>query len=149
MNDYYAARIEECNSMSEVQQLTEAMLADYVYRVRKSKQDTAVSTPIQNACAYIKSHIAEPLSIRVLARKSGYSEYYFSHKFKEETGVSVNDYILNEKIEQAKLLLSGTNDNIQAISDALSFSNRSYFYSCFQKLAGMSPSQYRARNHKI
>lgn len=149
LNDYYAARIEECNSMSEVQQLTEAMLADYVYRVRKSKQDTAVSTPIQNACAYIKSHIAEPLSIRVLARKSGYSEYYFSHKFKEETGVSVNDYILNEKIEQAKLLLSGTNDNIQAISDALSFSNRSYFYSCFQKLAGMSPSQYRTRNHKI
>lgn len=57
--------------MSEVQKLTETMLA-------------------------------EPLSIHVLAERSGYSEYYFSHKFKEEMNVSINDYILQEKIAQAK-----------------------------------------------
>lgn len=125
------------------------MLADYVYRVQKSKEKSNISAPIQNACAYIKSHITEALSIHVLARRSGYSEYYFSHKFKEELGISVNDYILKEKIAEAKLLLSGTTDNIQAISDNLSFSNRSYFYTCFQKLVGMSPSEYRSQNHRI
>lgn len=149
LNDFYASRIEECNSMSEIQKLNEAMLADYVYRVRKSKEESHISAPIQNACAYIKSHITEPLSIHVLAEHSGYSEYYFSHKFKEEVGTSINDYILKEKIEQAKLLLSGTTENIQTISDNLSFSNRSYFYARFQKLVGMSPSEYRSRNCKI
>lgn len=149
LNDFYASRIEECNSMSEIQNLNEAMLADYVYRVQKSKENSAVSAPVQNACAYIKSHITEPLSIHVLAKRSGYSEYYFSHKFKEELGISVNDYIIKEKIAEAKLLLSGTTENIQAISDNLSFSNRSYFYTCFQKLAGMSPSEYRAQNHRV
>ena len=32
---------------------------------------------------------------------------------------------------------------IQSISDYLAFSNRSYFYTCFQKMTGMSPSEYR------
>lgn len=149
LNDFYASRIEECNSMSEIQKLNESMLADYVYRVRKSKEESHISAPIRNACAYIKSHITEPLSIAVLARQSGYSEYYFSHKFKEEMGTSINDYILKEKIDQAKLLLSGTTQNIQTISDNLAFSNRSYFYTCFQKLAGMSPSEYRSQNYRI
>ena len=58
-------------------------------------------------------------------------------------------YILKEKIDQAKLLLSGTTENIQTISDNLSFSNRSYFYTCFQKYVGMSPSEYRAQNDRI
>ncbi|CUX25124.1 helix-turn-helix transcriptional regulator [Clostridium sp. C105KSO13] len=149
LNDFYASKIEECNSMSEMQKLNESMLADYVYRVRKSKEESQTSAPIRNACAYIKSHITESLSIAVLAKQSGYSEYYFSHKFKQETGTSINDYILKEKIDQAKLLLSGTTENIQTISDNLSFSNRSYFYTCFQKLVGMSPSEYRSQNHRI
>lgn len=149
LNDFYASRIEDCTSMSEIQKLNEAMLADYVYRVRKSKEESHISAPIQNACSYIKSHITEPLSIHILAKSSGYSEYYFSHKFKEEVGTSINDYILKEKINQAKLVLSGTTESIQAISDGLSFSNRSYFYTCFQKLTGMSPSEYRSQNHKI
>lgn len=149
LNDFYATKIEDCNSMSELQKLTDTMLADYVYRVQKAKEEADISLPIQNACTYIKSNITEPLSIRVLAERSGYSEYYFSHKFKEEVGISINDFILREKIAQAKLLLSGTNESIQTISNNLSFSNRSYFYSCFQKQVGMSPSEYRLRNHRI
>lgn len=149
LNDYYALRIEECSSMTELQKLNDVMLADYVYRVQQAKKDTQISAQVQNACAYIKSNVTTPLSITTLAERHGYSEYYFSHKFKKEMGLSINDYILNEKIEQAKLLLSGTNDNIQTISDHLSFSNRSYFYSCFQKLTGMSPSKYREQNRKL
>lgn len=64
-------------------------------------------------------------------------------------GCSVNDYILKEKLEQAKLLLAGTADSIQSISDSLAFGNRSYFYSCFQKHIGMSPSEYRKQNGKL
>lgn len=149
LNDYYATRLEECSSLTEVQKLTEAMLADYVYRVRQAKKNSHISAQIQNACAYIKSNITSELSISALAEMVGYSEYYFSHKFKKETGVSVNDYIMKEKIEQAKLLLSGSHDNIQTISDNLSFGSRSYFYTCFQKQTGMSPSEYRAKNRML
>lgn len=125
------------------------MLEDFVARVREAKEQESVSGLIQNACEYIKNHLTEPLSIKVLAHNTGYSEYYFSHKFKKEMGCSVNDYILQNRLEQAKLLLAGTNDSIQTISDNLSFSNRSYFYTCFTRHVGISPSEYRRKNGKL
>ena len=65
-------------------------------------------------------------------------------------GKSVNNYIRQKKTEEAKLLLSGTHMSISEISDELSFSSRSFFFSSFQKETGMSPTKYRQlyTNHK-
>ena len=84
-----------------------------------------------------------------LAGMTGYTEYYFSHKFQKETGITVKEFILNEKITQAKLLLADSSKSIQEISDTLGFCNRSYFSTCFMKKTGMSPSQYKAMYAKI
>lgn len=149
LNDYYAKRIEECSTQADITVLNQTMLEDYVSRVREARSQKQISPSIQNSCDYICQHITEPLTISGLAQRTGYTEYYFSHKFKKEVGCSINEYILKEKIEQAKLLLSGTNHSIQDISDDLSFSSRSYFYSCFQKHTGLSPSEYRNQNLKL
>lgn len=143
LNDYYAQKIEYCKSMTDANKLCAEMLEDYVSRVQEVKKNPSVSNLMRSSCEYIKSHLGESISIEELAKRTGYTEYYFSHKFKKEIGCSVNDYILNEKIERAKLLLSGTTESIQSISDNLAFSNRSYFYTCFQKMTGMSPTEYR------
>lgn len=143
LNDYYAQKIEYCKSMTDANKLCAEMLEDYVSRVQELKKNPSVSNLIRSSCEYIKSHLTEDISIKELAKRTGYTEYYFSHKFKKEIGCSVNDYILNEKIERAKLLLSGTTESIQSISDSLAFGNRSYFYTCFQKVTGMSPTEYR------
>ncbi len=149
LNDYYVLKIEECGSLTALADLCDKMLEDYVNRVQEIRNHSSVSSLIQNACDYIRTHITEQLTIADLAKRTGYSEYYFSHKFKKETGCSVNDFILKEKIEQAKLMLAGTSDTIQSISDSLSFGNRSYFYTCFQKQTGLSPSEYRRQNGKV
>ncbi len=143
LNDYYAQKIELCKSITDTEKVAFEMLDDYVSRVQEVKRNTQVSNLIRHSCEYIKSHLTETISIDELAAQSGYTKYYFSHKFKKEMGCSVSDYILKEKIEQAKLLLSGTSQGIQSISDELAFSNRSYFYTCFQKITGMSPTEYR------
>ena len=62
----------------------------------------------------------------------GYTEYYLTHKFKEETGLSVTDYIKFAKIERAKVLLKSTDQTVQDIATALSFSTRNYFSRIFQ-----------------
>lgn len=147
--DYYAQKIEECTSMAAASKVRDKMLEDYIARVQETRAQTGISASIENSCKYIKTHLGSPLSISGLARRAGYTEYYFSHKFKKEVGCSVTDYIIKEKIEKAKLMLEGTNNTIQSISDALAFSNRSYFYTCFQKLTGISPSEYRKRNGKL
>lgn len=143
LNDYYAQKIEECQSMADTSKLCSQMMEDYVGRVRESRKNPNISDPIRNCCEYIKGHLSEMISVKTLADRSGYAEYYFSHKFKKEMGISVKEYILREKIEQAKVMLTSTNESIQKISDSLAFGNRSYFYTCFQKQEGMSPSEYR------
>ena len=61
---------------------------------------------------------------------------------RETADINVH-YIRQKKTEEAKLLLSGTRMSISEISDELSFSSRSYFFSSFQKETGMSPTKYR------
>ena len=63
----------------------------------------------------------------------GYTEYYLTHKFKEETGLSVTDYIKFAKIERAKVLLKSTDQTVQDIAAALSFSTRNYFSRIFRR----------------
>ncbi len=141
--------IEDCQSLAEATATCHTLLEDYVHRVQQGKAAKAISGQIKSICDYISIHIREKLSLSQLAQQAGYTEYYFSHKFKNEMGCSVADYIKHEKIQQAKLLLSGTKMSIQEISEELSFGSRSYFSSSFQKETGLSPSEYRERNVKI
>lgn len=143
LNDYYAQKIEQCQSMADTTKLGAQILEDYVARVRESRENPDISDSIRNSCEYIKAHLTEPIHVKKLAQQSGYAEYYFSHKFKKEMGVSVKEYILHEKIEQAKVMLTSSDESIQKIGDSLAFGSRSYFYTCFQKAEGMSPSEYR------
>ena len=72
----------------------------------------------------------------------------FYHNMKQvtwEIGKAKNH---RKKIEEAKLVLSGTRMSIQDISDELSFGSRSFFFSSFQKETGMSPTAYRREHCK-
>lgn len=145
LNDSYTTSLENCKTLGEITTFCETMVADFMDHMHHIKSAPSISSSMKNVCYYIKKHLTEPLSIETLAKLTGYSEYYFSHKFQEELGISVKDFILNEKIEQAKTLLSDSQKSIQEISDELAFCNRNYFSTCFQKKLGMSPRQYRTK----
>ena len=81
LNDYYAKKIEYCKSMADTNRLCSEMLDDYVSRVQELKNNPSVSNLMRNACEYIKNHLTEEISIAALAKNTGYTEYYFSHKF--------------------------------------------------------------------
>ncbi len=149
LNDYYATVLEECRTASEVVRFCKDMVSDFMGRMEHAKVASSISPPIQNACYYIRNHLTESLSIESLAKLVGYTEYYFSYKFQKETGVTVKDFILDERITQAKILLSDSNQSVQDVSDALGFCNRSYFSTCFRKKVGMSPNQYKAQHAKV
>ncbi|EOS22674.1 hypothetical protein C806_03286 [Lachnospiraceae bacterium 3-1] len=149
LNDYYIQAIEDSKNIAEASNVCRNMMEDYVQRVQQEKTKKSISGPIRSICDYIAVHIREKLSIAQLAAQAGYTEYYFSHKFKKEIGCSVAEYLKQEKIRQAKMMLSGTKMSIQEICDELSFGSRSYFSSSFQKETGISPSEYREKNTKF
>ncbi|HIT89682.1 MAG TPA: helix-turn-helix transcriptional regulator [Candidatus Merdenecus merdavium] len=149
--DFYTDMVENSKTMSELANLNHTMYDDFIRRVhsiKRAKEEMSLSTPILTCCDYIKMHVCEKISVSSLAKLVGYAEYYLTKKFKKETGLSINEYINQKKIEHAKLLLSASDHNIQDISQELNYSSRSYFTRVFQEQTGLSPSEYRNTYHQ-
>ena len=144
LNDYYAKRLNNCQTLGEVMRISQELLDDYVKRNR-NLQNKEISRPIRNACEYISLHINEELNISDIAHHIGYSDYYFSHRFKKETGKTVSQYIKDAKLESAKEMLIHTNKSINDIYIELGFGTRNHFFTTFKKATGMSPSQFREK----
>lgn len=143
LGDAYIQSAENAKSIDELSAVATAMYDDFVRRVHKCRTNPRLSPQIQRCCDYIEMHLEEKIRAAGLASLVGYTEYYLTHKFKEEVGVSVNDYVKFAKVERAKVLLKSTELPIQDISDQLGFGTRNYFSRVFQEVAGCTPIQYR------
>ena len=143
LSDMYIRNLERCKTIAELTETDEAMMNDFVRRVHRLKLDAGISPQIQNACEYISLHLEDDLDVHLLAERAGYTDYYFTKKFRRETGVSVKEYILDKKLEKSCELLKNTNQNVQEISEKLGFKTHSYFGKMFKDKMGMSPSEYR------
>jgi len=69
---------------------------------------------------------------------------YLCNIFKKYSGITINSYLQQLRIQRAKYLLRQTEKTVQDIAFELSFENPLYFSKTFKKLEGVSPSQFRA-----
>lgn len=142
--DRYMKRVEDAKSLAQLVDVSHSMFRDFVLRVhRRKNQAGSVSPQVRKACDYIELHLENRIDIHTLASLVGYADYYFSNKFKRETGLSIRDYVMHCKVERSKQLLKDTKLSIQEISEALGFSVQNHFAAVFRKLTGMSPTEYR------
>ncbi|MDR7211753.1 two-component regulator propeller domain-containing protein [Flavobacterium piscis] len=107
----------------------------------KEKTTTLDNEFIKNTLNYINENISETeLSVEVLASKVFLSRSQLYRKIKTLTGVSVNEFIRNVRLEKAKELIELGNDNITEISYKVGFSSPSYFTKCYKEKYGHLPT---------
>lgn len=92
---------------------------------------------------YVKHHLSEPITAEAIARELYMGRSYFSTKFKEETGLSVTDFVLMQKVEEARRLLVYTDRAFSDIAAYLGFSSQSHFNRVFKNYTGKTPKEYR------
>lgn len=143
LGDCYIQSIINCKTISEAMAIGHTMYEDFIQRVHKYKCNQNISQTIQSCCDYIQMHIEEELSLKDIAKHFGYTDYYFSKKFKKEMGVSFNEYLKKERIRHAQTLLKTTSLSLQEIRERLHFCSRTYFTDAFKSVVGVSPSDYR------
>ena len=97
---------------------------------------------------YIQNHFERNLSLGDMAKYVFLSPGYFTHAFKEETGVSPIQYLLKVRVERACELLADTDDKIIDIALAVGFSHPQRFNESFKKYAGVSPTEFRRQNRR-
>lgn len=82
-----------------------------------------------------------------LEARTGYDYSYLSHLFSDQTGSTIEQYIIALRIEKAKELLSYGEMTINEIAYLLDYSSTAHLSNQFKKVTGETPSQFRS-NHK-
>ncbi len=98
---------------------------------------------INKARVIFRTSIDEHISMERVAEQLNVSYAWFRKAFKSYTGIAPNQYLLQLKIEKAKLLLTDKTKTIKEIAFILSFESAFYFSKLFKEKTGVSPEQYR------
>lgn len=96
---------------------------------------------------YIDKNFSGKIEIGELAALVMKSESQVIRIFKKEFGITPHKYIIDKKIEDAKILLRKSELSVKSISRKLSFADEFYFSNAFKKSQGVSPKIYREKNH--
>ena len=98
---------------------------------------------LQQVLDYIQTHLDRDLSLAELAETLNLSPTYFATAFKQAIEVPPHQYVIQQRVQRAKLMLSKTNLAITDIALQVGFSSQSHLNQQFKRLTGMTPKQIR------
>ena len=147
LSDEYIRRMDCCTNIPEIIYVHHQMAMDFVCRMRQLHRNVASSKQVAQAIDYIYVHIMDRITVNELAASISISPTHLSRIFKQETGISVSEYIRQRKIDMAKNLLRFSGYDYVEIAVMLSYSSQSHFIQHFRSQTGMTPKAYRKQNY--
>jgi len=154
-NDLLAGKMDQFFSSDSVASQQLALL-DWLLLMYENWNDTAEMPPaintreeilVRQATLYLSEYYAEPITVSELAASLNISYRHLARLFHRITGVTLNEKLNDLRMNQARILLRGTDLAIKEIACAVGFPNEFYFSSLFRRTAFITPSEYR-RRHK-
>lgn len=119
------------------------------YSTRSSfAQQSARGLPTRSLHAvldYIHANLTADLHLTELAETAGLSTFHFAKLFKQSTGSSPHQYVMQRRIERAKELLRNPVISLSEVSLRAGFVDQSHLSNVFRRFAGISPSKFRAQ----
>ena len=109
-------------------------------------KENDTSTLIKSAKVYFNENYNQDINIKSYAGSLNMTPCWFIQKFKELTGVTPTQYILNVRISTAQNLLRHSKYNVSETAMAVGYENTFYFSRLFTKHVGISPSEYKRQN---
>ena len=122
ISDYYIIKGSECREPARILEWRNQAIGELAGKVREVRK---------------KDYIAENLGI---------SSCYLSRLFKKETGMRLQDYIIEVRLRRAAHLLVYSEEPIPKIAAYVNFPSQSYFGKMFKEKTGRTPRQYREEN---
>lgn len=110
-------------------------------------EKTAGSTElmVRKIKEYVLAHLDEELTRENIAAQVNLSPDYMSKVFKTEMNTTLSQYIIDERMEKAVLLMRTTRLNVSRIAMEVGYGNFSYFTKLFKKHTGLTPREYRLK----
>lgn len=128
-------------SINEAENFFCKLAEDICAEISRSRKNEFKRT-IARAKQIISARFDQEIGIDSLAKELHYSKNYFGQLFKTETGMSVNEYINQVRIQKAKELLVHRQLRINEIAELVGFHDQQYFAKVFKRIVGCMPSDY-------
>jgi len=97
---------------------------------------------IKHAKEYLLKHMEAPPSLKELAKTAGLNEYQLKVGFKEIYGNTVFGYLLDHKLDHARVLLDSSQFQVNEVAYQIGYANPSHFIAAFKKKFGVTPKKY-------
>jgi AraC family transcriptional regulator len=98
---------------------------------------------LKRVLEYIDANEGRNITLSELARVANMSLYYFAVLFRQSTGLSPHQYVLNQRVEHAKELLRDPKLSVLDVSISVGFEHQNNFARAFRRVIGASPTQFR------
>jgi AraC family transcriptional regulator len=132
--------------VADLAQLFASYLAEKYTDVALAKPDFRGGLPIRQLRKvedYVREHLAERISVEVLAELAELSPFHFSRVFKESAGMTPIQFVTHARITRAQQLIRETSRSLIEIALGVGYPNPSHFAKVFRKIAGVTPTEFR------
>jgi len=115
-----------------------------VLQTRKAMPASARSLPawrLRRVLEYVEAHLDEDLTLPQLAAVAGYSLSHFKPLFRQATGLPAHRFVMERRVERARLRLQEGRLSLTAIAAEAGFAHAGHMARCMRRVLGASPSQ--------
>ena len=129
----------------ELKELLNKAIYNISQNIKQADHVNAVnySMPVRLACEYIEKNFQEDINLNKISNYVSLSKNYFCNIFKKETGITIWDYLIRIRMEEAKKMLLETGQKTYEISERVGYEDPSYFGRLFKKYTGFTPIEFR------
>jgi AraC family transcriptional regulator len=101
------------------------------------------SSRLKKVFDYVETCLHQEIHLSELASTAAMSPYYFARLFKNSTGVSPHQYVIQRRIDRAKGMLRHSKMSIFEIGIRVGYADAKHFRTLFRREVGLSPNDYR------
>ena len=112
----------------------------------KEYSDGLPNYKLKQALEYINDNLDKPIKLKAIAKVVDLSHFYFSHLFKESTGMSPYKYVIQQRVTKAQELITSSKLSLADIAYECGFSSQSQMTHHFRKSVGVTPRVYWLNN---
>lgn len=151
LSDTYINKIESLDDYNSIEKLMRQSQYEYAKLVNNFKNMSNKNSNknqnlyIEQCKDYIFSHLHDKIKIPEIASKLSLNPNYLSVLFRKHEGISIKEFIINEKIKIVKNLLTHSEYSYIEISNCMSFSSQSHLEKQFKKMTGSTLREYREK----
>ena len=98
---------------------------------------------IPKVCDYIANHLESQLWREELAEVVHLNPDYLTRRFKKEMGLSLREYVINQKMQEARVLIRSTGLPVSFVAAKVGYSNFSHFSNSYKRQFGVTPQEDR------